>query len=126
MLRLALALALALTLTVARALTAALARARLLLVRARESVACCLVFHSRTTFGASFPEHSCKCAAVPLRPLSGWRESDPRLNLGGVARFHYATPALAVRERFGRSVIEYTQTISHVAVTAESSAWSRN
>src|SRR5438128_5050178 len=52
MLRLALALALAVT--VARVLTAALAPARLLLVRARESVARCLVFHSRTTFGDSF------------------------------------------------------------------------
>src|SRR5712691_10995439 len=41
-----LALALALALTVARALTAALARTRLLLVRAREAIACCLVFHS--------------------------------------------------------------------------------
>jgi hypothetical protein len=26
--------------------------------------------------------------------LSGWRESDPRLNLGRIARYHYATPAM--------------------------------
>lgn len=55
MLRLTLTLALALT--VARALTAALARARLLLVRARESVACCLVFHSRTTFAVRLTKY---------------------------------------------------------------------
>ena len=27
------------------------------------------------------------------RDQSGWRESNPHLNLGGVARYRYATPA---------------------------------
>src|SRR5256885_6896195 len=32
-------------------------------------------------------------------PQSGWRESDPRLNLGRIARYHYATPALPLAVR---------------------------
>src|SRR5207247_4708886 len=31
--------------------------------------------------------------------LSGWRESDPRLNLGRIARYHYATPARELNSR---------------------------
>src|SRR5712691_7630177 len=98
-----LALALALALTVARALTAALARTRLLLVRAREAIACCLVFHSAPPFEDSFD------GATPAngRP-SARRGAWPRVVIGagggnrtrtstleGSLANHYNTPALA-------------------------------
>src|SRR5713226_7756791 len=67
MLRLALTLALALT--VARAIAVAVARARLFLVRVRESVTCCLVFHCAPPSRNRWTR-PCKWAAVATREAS--------------------------------------------------------